>query len=192
MKNIDFVNILAGQVYKIDFDRNLGFLDDCDLICDLSSASLQIAGEEKTQFQPRVGDRISGKFKILKGLWNNNIFQVKLHLFQVPLSKNKSHKIDMRKFDFTFWAWEVPQQPITDDKIVHEIRPAESNQRTGTVSFWDKKREYGRINRNIAFNISDCSGWTPRNNDEVIFYEIPNRKVKPRFKILYDKAFFTK
>ena len=63
----------------------------------------------------------------------------------------------------------VPQQQIGVDKIVNEIRPVHVERKTGTVTFWDRKRECGRINGNITFNISDCDTWTPRPNDEVSY-----------------------
>ena len=70
----------------------------------------------------------------------------------------------------------VPQQQVDQDMLVNDIRPVHLERKTGTISFWDRKRECGRINGNIAFNISDCTTWSPRTNDEVIFYEIGNKK----------------
>ena len=46
------------------------------------------------------------------------------------------------------------------------------------VTFWDRKRECGRIDMHIPFNLSNCASCHPRQNDEVIYTTIKTRHGK--------------
>ena len=56
------------------------------------------------------------------------------------------------------------------------ISPAELVHCTGTINFWDRKRQCGRLTGSLGFNISNCIGFEPRTNDEVTYCQIRTRK----------------
>jgi len=116
----------------IDFDRQIAFLDDSDLICDVSNVFFENDGIKIQSYTPRVGDNII-----------------------------------------------VPRQEIAENRVVRGIRPSHVTKKSGSITFWDQKRETGWLNGNIAFNVSDCGNslnWAPRVNEEVFFLQIPNKK----------------
>jgi hypothetical protein len=116
----------------IDFDRQIAFLDDSDLICDVSNVFFQNEGVKIQSYNPHVGDNII-----------------------------------------------VPRQEIGENRVVRGIRPSQVTKKSGSITFWDQKRETGWLNGNIAFNVSDCSNsmnWAPRVNEEVFFLKIRNKK----------------
>ena len=124
-------------------------MDDSELICELESAQLskqQITNISNTSYTPNVGD-----------------------LIRIPNQEYSQNNI-VRNIRLD------PSKNFMDPFLRTLISPAELVHCTGTINFWDRKRQCGRLTGSLGFNISNCIGFEPRTNDEVTYCQIKTRK----------------